>query len=250
MNETLKTCQGHVSQRCNGEMGVVFLACRQITIEEGEQRAKELNVMFIETSAKTGCNVKQVIPAVPPYSTTSGALLCLCWWWRHRCGFTQLTLTQPDCFRLIYLGPQAYNWVSICCFCYYKAFNYTVSKIVVLNYNCSYYFDALYESTDKPCCQVHSTLSWKWLWVCVMFTCICNSISLSSCECSFLPSAVPACRCSLTWNGKLGWCKSWRQYPLRVTLTHSAGTQVDNKRGQFIFDLLVTEKVQPTIYFF
>ncbi len=36
-------------------------------IEEGEQRAKELNVMFIETSAKTGCNVKQVIPAVSPY---------------------------------------------------------------------------------------------------------------------------------------------------------------------------------------
>uniref|UniRef100_A0A667WQX6 Ras-related protein Rab-6B n=1 Tax=Myripristis murdjan TaxID=586833 RepID=A0A667WQX6_9TELE len=43
---------------------------RQITIEEGEQRAKELNVMFIETSAKTGCNVKQVIPAVSPYFTT------------------------------------------------------------------------------------------------------------------------------------------------------------------------------------
>uniref|UniRef100_A0A8D0CQJ8 RAB6B, member RAS oncogene family b n=1 Tax=Sander lucioperca TaxID=283035 RepID=A0A8D0CQJ8_SANLU len=40
---------------------------RQIMIEEGEQRAKELNVMFIETSAKTGCNVKQVIPAVSPY---------------------------------------------------------------------------------------------------------------------------------------------------------------------------------------
>lgn len=34
--------------------------CRQITIEEGEQRAKELSVMFIETSAKTGYNVKQV----------------------------------------------------------------------------------------------------------------------------------------------------------------------------------------------
>lgn len=33
---------------------------RQITIEEGEQRAKELSVMFIETSAKTGYNVKQV----------------------------------------------------------------------------------------------------------------------------------------------------------------------------------------------
>lgn len=36
------------------------LLCRQITIEEGEQRAKELSVMFIETSAKTGYNVKQV----------------------------------------------------------------------------------------------------------------------------------------------------------------------------------------------
>ncbi|XP_059519891.1 ras-related protein Rab-6B isoform X2 [Myotis daubentonii] len=33
---------------------------RQITIEEGEQRAKELSVMFIETSAKTGYNVKQM----------------------------------------------------------------------------------------------------------------------------------------------------------------------------------------------
>ncbi|PWA18749.1 hypothetical protein CCH79_00005648, partial [Gambusia affinis] len=32
---------------------------KQITTEEGEQRAKELNVMFIETSAKTGYNVKQ-----------------------------------------------------------------------------------------------------------------------------------------------------------------------------------------------
>ncbi|KAG8447637.1 hypothetical protein GDO86_014955 [Hymenochirus boettgeri] len=34
---------------------------RQITTEGGEQRAKELSVMFIETSAKTGYNVKQVI---------------------------------------------------------------------------------------------------------------------------------------------------------------------------------------------
>lgn len=33
---------------------------RQITTEEGEQRAKDMNVLFIETSAKTGYNVKQV----------------------------------------------------------------------------------------------------------------------------------------------------------------------------------------------
>ncbi|KAM6353845.1 ras-related protein Rab-41 isoform 3-T4 [Alca torda] len=37
---------------------------RQITTEEGEQRAKELNVMFIETSAKTGYNVKQLFRRV------------------------------------------------------------------------------------------------------------------------------------------------------------------------------------------
>lgn len=54
---------------------IFFLSCRQIMIEEGEQRAKELNVMFIETSAKTGCNVKQVIPAVSPHFTTFWASL-------------------------------------------------------------------------------------------------------------------------------------------------------------------------------
>ncbi|XP_066496109.1 ras-related protein Rab-6B-like isoform X2 [Tiliqua scincoides] len=37
---------------------------RQITTEEGEQRAKELSVMFIETSAKTGYNVKQLFRRV------------------------------------------------------------------------------------------------------------------------------------------------------------------------------------------
>lgn len=34
---------------------------RQVSIEEGERKAKELGVMFIETSAKAGYNVKQVI---------------------------------------------------------------------------------------------------------------------------------------------------------------------------------------------
>lgn len=34
---------------------------RQILTEDGEKKAKELNVMFIETSAKSGYNVKQVI---------------------------------------------------------------------------------------------------------------------------------------------------------------------------------------------
>lgn len=33
---------------------------RQVLAEDGERKAKELNVMFIETSAKAGYNVKQV----------------------------------------------------------------------------------------------------------------------------------------------------------------------------------------------
>ena len=41
-------------------LSIVVCHHRQITTEEGEQRAKELNVLFIETSAKTGYNVKQV----------------------------------------------------------------------------------------------------------------------------------------------------------------------------------------------
>merc|ERR1712183_201755 len=37
---------------------------RQVSIDEGEKKAKDLNVMFIETSAKTGYNVKQLFRRV------------------------------------------------------------------------------------------------------------------------------------------------------------------------------------------
>lgn len=47
---------------------------RQVSIDEGERKAKELNVMFIETSAKAGYNVKQlfrrVAAALPGMETT------------------------------------------------------------------------------------------------------------------------------------------------------------------------------------
>ena len=33
---------------------------RQVPIDEGEKKSQDLNVMFIETSAKAGYNVKQV----------------------------------------------------------------------------------------------------------------------------------------------------------------------------------------------
>lgn len=37
---------------------------RQVSTEDGEQKAKEMNVMFIETSAKTGYNVKNLFRRV------------------------------------------------------------------------------------------------------------------------------------------------------------------------------------------
>lgn len=48
---------------------------RQVTTEEGQRKANELNVMFIETSAKAGYNVKQlfrkVAAALPGMENTS-----------------------------------------------------------------------------------------------------------------------------------------------------------------------------------
>jgi hypothetical protein len=38
--------------------------CRQVTTEEGERRAKEYKVMFIETSAKAGHNVKALFKRI------------------------------------------------------------------------------------------------------------------------------------------------------------------------------------------
>jgi len=38
-----------------------YILHRQVSLEDGEKKAKELSVMFIETSAKVGYNVKQVM---------------------------------------------------------------------------------------------------------------------------------------------------------------------------------------------
>ncbi|KAI5628305.1 ras-related protein Rab-6B isoform X1 [Silurus asotus] len=73
---------------------------RQITIEEGEQRAKELSVMFIETSAKTGYNVKQLfrrvaaaLPGMESMQETSkeGSILLNCARCSHKTEFSTQT---------------------------------------------------------------------------------------------------------------------------------------------------------------
>jgi hypothetical protein len=45
-----------------------------VSTEEGERKAKELNVMFIETSAKAGYNVKQLFRCVTIISVTLPSL--------------------------------------------------------------------------------------------------------------------------------------------------------------------------------
>lgn len=47
---------------------------RQVSMDEGERKAQELGVMFIETSAKAGYNVKQVGVA----KITTPQLFCSC----------------------------------------------------------------------------------------------------------------------------------------------------------------------------
>jgi len=44
-----------------------------VSTEEGEKKAKELNVMFIETSAKAGYNVKQVTIIIIDLSSCSAS---------------------------------------------------------------------------------------------------------------------------------------------------------------------------------
>lgn len=65
----------------NQSIEISLSVYRQITIEEGEQRAKELSVMFIETSAKTGYNVKQVsFSLMPTKSQQDVSSVCVCVW--------------------------------------------------------------------------------------------------------------------------------------------------------------------------
>lgn len=40
------------------------LGIRQVTVEEGEKKAKEYNIMFIETSAKAGYNVRDQLISI------------------------------------------------------------------------------------------------------------------------------------------------------------------------------------------
>ncbi|VAH30060.1 unnamed protein product [Triticum turgidum subsp. durum] len=56
---------------------IAILCNRQVSIEEGEGKAKDLGVMFIETSAKAGFNIKalfrKIAAALPGMETLSSA---------------------------------------------------------------------------------------------------------------------------------------------------------------------------------
>lgn len=48
-------------QHCLQKLTFVALFYRQVSFDEGDRKAKELSVLFVETSAKTGYNIKQVL---------------------------------------------------------------------------------------------------------------------------------------------------------------------------------------------
>ena len=57
---------------------VCYFIARQVSIEDGEKKAKDLNVMFIETSAKSGYNVKQVWKCLQVVSKCCIVVFLLC----------------------------------------------------------------------------------------------------------------------------------------------------------------------------
>lgn len=71
----LVTTQIYVVLHC---LNTIFFSGRQVSTEEGERKAKELNVMFIETSAKAGYNVKQVTDQMLTFSYSLHD--CFCAW--------------------------------------------------------------------------------------------------------------------------------------------------------------------------
>jgi hypothetical protein len=53
-----KQLPGATSSMAPVTLGAAVLLCRQVSLEEGDAKARELSVNFIETSAKAGFNIK------------------------------------------------------------------------------------------------------------------------------------------------------------------------------------------------
>ena len=49
---------------------------RQVSVEEGEAKARDLNVMFIETSAKAGFNIKVLHGSLSLIATVNDYVVC------------------------------------------------------------------------------------------------------------------------------------------------------------------------------
>lgn len=173
-----------------------FLLSRQITTEEGEQRAKELSVMFIETSAKTGYNVKQVI-------LTAG--------FNRNCSIRFETPSLANVGFLCLTPTSSTRWAFPALI--------NVSFLVSLN---------------KSRCNVTSGLRafhtncWsaficvRWIWICFSssFTSILMRVDFifhyrhycsQSLGCCL--SAFPPCCCCLTWDGQRSREEQRWQYP-------------------------------------
>lgn len=62
---TKLTCLTSGAYSSNTSLGVSILRCRrQVTLEEATAKAQELGIMFMETSAKAGHNVKSLFKKI------------------------------------------------------------------------------------------------------------------------------------------------------------------------------------------
>lgn len=99
----IKLCQLHLQLQWFS----VFVYCllflyiyRQVTTEDGERKAKELNVMFIETSAKAGYNVKQV------------CFKCFIWRGNYNNDYNSYNLNNMEILKMELWESSSWFWKS------------------------------------------------------------------------------------------------------------------------------------------
>ncbi|KAH1267338.1 Ras-related protein RABH1b [Glycine max] len=114
---------------------------RQVSIEEGEAKARELNVMFIETSAKAGFNIKalfrKIAAALPGMETLSSAKqedmvdVNL----KSTTGSAQ-SQPQPTLakYKLVFLGDQSVGKTSIITRFMYDKFDNTYQATIGIDF--------------------------------------------------------------------------------------------------------------------
>lgn len=211
MNQASTTCQGHVSQWCSSEVAFLFLQANHNWGRRAESQRAECHVHWDQCQDRLQCQTGDscTSPTFRHIWNTSVPLLVTVtptWVYTTHINTAWLLVAHLLVCSSAISFSQLHKSTTIVSntIVHHSAVTILIYYIKVHGHYC-------------PWVQFSEYLFWidfwKWLCVCVIFICIFNSVLFLLCECSVLRSAVPSCCCSPTWNGKLGWCKSWRQYP-------------------------------------